>query len=90
MTKEDIKNALVYVELENIYAVGDPVRMFRVQMNDGYCMHIIGRYDELMYKTVGIIYPTDDLTQIIVCATTDIPDGAEINGGETEPDTEVM
>lgn len=72
----------------SIRAMGDPVRAYRITMEDGYWIHDPAM-GENVWKTVTFIYPTDDLTAIEIRATADLPEDAELLGG-VEPETEVM
>ena len=84
MTVEDIRAALPH--LANIEPFGNPVRVFRVTTEEGYYLKK-PTYDEMMYKTTGMIYPNEDLTTIQVVAEADLPEGAEICSGDNETET---
>jgi hypothetical protein len=77
MTVKDIQNALPH--LANIEPIGDPAFLFRVTTENGYVIKM-PMYEETVYKTVGIIYPTDDLSTIQVLAISELPEDAVING----------
>lgn len=86
MTEQDIRNALPH--LASVEPMGNPVILFRVTTESGYVIKI-PTYEELEYKTVGIIYPHFDLNTIQVLPISDLPEGYVING-ETGNDHEVM
>lgn len=86
MTEQDIRAALPH--LANVETFGDPARFFRVTTEEGYWIRTPGM-SENVWKTVTMIYPTDDLTAIQIVATEDLPEGAEMCGGTT-PEPEIM
>lgn len=45
-------------------------------------------FEPLEYKTATVLYPDDDLANVVIVAEADLPEGAEINGDEDN--TEVM
>lgn len=61
---------------------------YKVKTEEGYW---IRKPDmpENVWKTVTFIYPADDLTAIQIVATADLPEGAEMCGGE-ENEPEIM
>lgn len=63
-----------------VRAVGDPVRLYRVTMEDGYWIHKPS-FGENVWKTATSIYPDEDLTVIEIRATADLPEDAELLGG---------
>lgn len=77
MTAEIIRETLP--NLENIEQIGNPVMCFRVITKSGYVIKL-PTYEENEYKTVGIIFPTTDLSTIQVLAIGDLSDGYVING----------
>lgn len=62
-----------------IEPIGDPVVLYRVTTETSYYINT-PRLDELTYKTVTIVYPSDDMTTIKIVAEADLPEGAEILG----------
>lgn len=60
---------------------GNPVSAYRVTTEDGYYIHT-SKMAENVYKTVTFIYATDDFDAIEIVAQADLPDGAEICGGD--------
>ena len=70
-----------------IEPIGDPVFMWRITMEDGYWIHqpVFG---ENVWKTVTGIYPNEDLSTTEIRATADLPENAELCGGDN--DHEVM
>ncbi len=87
MTVQDITNALPH--LASVEPIGNPVILFRVTTESGYVIKLPS-YEELEYKTVGIIYPHFDLSTIQVIPESDLPEDAYINGGGDNPEVEVM
>jgi hypothetical protein len=68
---------------------------YRVFTEDGYYIHK-PTFGELEYKTVTMLYETDDLANVVIVAEADLPPDAIICGGEdndhevmSEPNTEV-
>lgn len=61
---------------------------YRVKTEEGYYIHK-PTFEENEYKTVTMLYETDNLANVVIVAETDLPEGAEINGGE-DNDHEVM
>lgn len=76
MTTEELR-AVPHIAL--VEPFGDPVYLFRVTMEDGYCIRT-PRLDELVYKTVTIVYPTDSIDDLVIIPTTELPEGAELCG----------
>ena len=60
---------------------GNPVYVYRVTTEDGYYIRT-PKMEENIYKTVTFIYPTDDFDAIEIVAQADLPENAEICGGE--------
>ena len=55
---------------------------YRVKTEEGYYIRK-PIFDELEYKTVTFLYETDDLSDVEIVAFDDLPEGAVINGGNT-------
>ena len=83
MTVYDIPNVTVE-------AIGNPAIGYRITANEGYYIHIDSMHEELVYKTVVGLRADFDFSTVQIVAEADLPEGAEILGGETEPETEVM
>jgi len=83
MTVEIIRATLPH--LASVEALG-PV--FRITTESGYYIKM-PLYEELEYKTVGIIMPTTDLSTVQIVAEADLPDGYVING-DTDNEPEIM
>lgn len=60
---------------------------YKVVTEEGYWIRKPD-FTENVWKTVTFIYPTDDLTAIQILATADLPEGAELCGGDN--DHEIM
>lgn len=69
--------------------IGNPVTMYRVTMEDGWCIKPPQITSET-YKTVTVLYARHDLSQTIIIPISELPDGATLLGGDTKPETEVM
>jgi hypothetical protein len=69
--------------------IGNPVRGYAVRTDEGYYIHKPS-FGENVFKTSTAIYATDDLTAIIVIPASELPEGAEIMGGNTTPETETV
>lgn len=82
MTVYDIPNVTVE-------EMGTPVRYYRIRTVAGYVIKLPS-YDENIYKTVAVLVPTYDFSTVQIIAETDLPEGAEILGGEDNNDHEVM
>ena len=61
---------------------------YRVRTNEGYYM-ACPMYGENVYKTVGTFRVSYDFSLVQIVAEADLPEGAELNGGEYN-DHEVM
>lgn len=75
-----------FEHLTIVRAVGDPVTRYHVRTEEGYYIHK-PTFEENLYKTSTIIYPTDDVDGIIIIPESELPEGAEILAGK--PNTEV-
>jgi hypothetical protein len=80
ITYEDVQ-ALPH--LAKIDTIGNNLA-WRVTTESGYVIHK-PVYGENQWKTVAMIYPSDDLSTIIICAETELGEDAEINGNTTPP-----
>lgn len=60
---------------------------YLISMEDGYWVHK-DAFGENVWKQATVIYPTDDLTAIQIVAEADLPEGAELCGGDTPTVTE--
>lgn len=74
--------------IASIRAVGS-MGAYRVQTEEGYWIHLPS-FEENVWKTITLIYPTDDLSAIQIVHESELPEGAELCGGNTEPTPEVM
>ena len=68
---------------------GNPVTAYRVTTESGYVIHT-PKMEENVYKTSTFLYATDDLSAVEILPVSELPEGAEILGGNTEPETEIM
>lgn len=60
---------------------------YLVKTDEGYCINKPA-VSETIYKTVTSIYEDDDFDSIIIIPVSELPEGAELMGGETKPETE--
>ena len=62
---------------------------YRVETEEGYWIRLPS-FEENVWKTITSIYPDEDLTAIQIVHESELPEGAELCGGNTEPTPEVM
>ena len=65
-------------------------RMFLIVADEGWYIHIPSIHDELVYKGAVGLEASFDFSTVQIVAEADLPEGAEILGGDTQPETEVM
>lgn len=87
MTVYDIENVTVV-------AVGSPAVGYRITANEGYYIHCV-EHEELSYTTIVLLRADYDFSTVQVVAEADLPEGAEIHGGNDHEvasveETEVM
>ena len=70
-----------------VRSIGDPIRMYMVQTDEGYWIHTPRMLGENTYKTVTGIYNDDDFDNIIIIHESELPEDAELAGGNN---SEVM
>lgn len=70
-------------------AIGNPVYAYAVRTEEGYYINT-PRLDANVYKTSTSIYATDDFDAIVIIPASELPEDAEILGGETKPETETI
>lgn len=71
-----------------VRALGNPVYAYLVSADEGYCIRS-ARLEENIYKKTTTIYETDDFDAIIIIPESELPEGAEILGTVTPPETEL-
>ena len=76
-------NELQNVTYETVGTIG-----YRITAVDGYCIHT-PQHEENEYATVIVVPKSYDFSTIQVIATSDLPEGAEIHGGNDEVENEV-
>lgn len=78
-------------ELQNVTyeSLGNPVVGYRIRANEGYCIHT-PQHGENEYARVIVVNAAYDFSTIQVLPIAELPEGAEIHGGETEPETETI
>lgn len=75
-----------------IEEIGSPAFMYRITSNEGWYIHL-NDSDEVSanhYKTCVILRTDYDFSIVQILPESELPEGAEILGGNTEPDHEVM
>jgi hypothetical protein len=82
MTVNDLQN----VTYESI---GNPVVCYRITANEGYCIHL-PTHEENSYARIIVVPASYDFSTIQVLPISELPEGAEIHGGETGPETETI
>jgi hypothetical protein len=75
--------------LERATPLGNPVRGYAVKTEEGYWIRVPS-FEENVWKTSTALYPTDDLANVQIVHESELPEGAELCGGNTEPEPEVM
>ena len=86
MTVYEIPN----IEHCTVRLVGDIV--YRINSNGGWYIHLNDGDEETanIYKTAVALRTDYDFSQVQIIAEADLPEGAEICGGDDEPEHEVM
>lgn len=66
--------------------------MFKIVSNEGWYIHLNDGIEDTanVWKGAVILPSTYDFSQVEIRAEADLPEGAEICGGTTEPKPEVM
>lgn len=62
---------------------------YTITANDGYCIHL-PTHAEKEYAKMITIPASYNLSKIQVLPISELPEGAEIHGGETEPEHETI
>ena len=67
-------------------------RMFRITANEGWYIHLNDGDEETAnyYKTVVALLATYPFEQVQIIPESELPEDAEISGGNTEPNPEIM
>ena len=63
--------------------------MYRIVSNEGWYIHL-PTHNELVFKTAVLLRADYDFSTVQIVAEADLPEGAEILGGDTQPETDVM
>ena len=65
---------------------------YRINSDDGWYIHLNDGIEDTanIYKTAVILSTGYDFSQVEVIAKADLPEDAEICGGDTEPKSETM
>ena len=73
-----------FEHLTILRSFGNPIYAYMVQAESGYCIRL-DLDTGTIYKTITMIYETDDFSTITVIPESEVPEGEEICGGiETE------
>lgn len=64
-------------------------RMFLIVADEGWYIHC-PEHEELVYKGAVGLRADYDFSQVQIVAEADLPEGAEILGDDTQPETEEM
>ena len=64
-------------------------RMFLIVADEGWYIHC-PEHEELVYKGAVGLRADYDFSLVQIVAEADLPEGAEILGGDDQPETEVM
>ena len=77
-------------QLQNVTyrAIGNPVAAYRITANEGYCIHLV-THAENEYAYNVAVPASYDLSTIQVLLIAELPEGAEIHGGN-DNNTEIM
>ena len=88
MTIYEIPN----IEHCNVRTIGNPVVMYRVTANEGWYIHLNDGVEdtENIWKGVVGLPVNYDFSLVEIRAEADLPECAEICGGDNEPEHEVM
>jgi hypothetical protein len=72
--------------------IGNPAVMYRITADEGWYIHYNNGVEDtaLVYRTVVAFNARLDFSIIEIVSESELPEGAEICGGNTEPDHEVM
>ena len=67
-------------------------RMYRIIANEGWYIHLNDgdETEENLYKGAVILPATYDFTHVEIVPESDLPEGAVICGGTTNPDHEIV
>ena len=88
MTIYEIPN----IEHCTVAPVGNPPVIFRVTAHEGWYIHLNDGIEDTAnyYKTFVALNATYPFEQVQIIPASELPEGAEILGGNTEPETETM
>lgn len=88
MTIYEIPN----IEHCTVTPVGNPPVIFRVTAHEGWYIHLNDGIEgsENLYKTAVALNATYPFEQVQILPESELPEGAEIWGGNTEPKPEIM
>jgi hypothetical protein len=62
-------------------------RMYRITANEGWYIHVNFEGNENIYKGAVILSATYDFTTVEIISENELPEGAEIYGATTTPET---
>lgn len=69
--------------------IGNPVFMYRITSNEGWYIHLNDGIEDTanLYKGAVVLNTAYDFTKVEIIPETELPEGAEICGGETDHET---
>jgi hypothetical protein len=76
-----------FEHLSIIRPIGDPVRVYMVQTDEGYYINVPKMNNPLLFKTATSIYADEDFDNIVILHESELPPDAELAGGNN---SEVM
>lgn len=88
MTIYEIPN----IEHCTVTPVGNPPVIFRVTALEGWYIHLNDGNEEnaMTYKTAVALISTYDFSIVQIIPESELPEGAEILGGNTDPEIETI
>ena len=77
------------IEHCTVEPIGNPPVIYRVIAHDGWYIHLNDGIEgsENVYKGAVALTPTYNFEQVEIIPESELPEGAEICGGTTEPET---
>lgn len=80
------------IEHCNVRTVGNPPIMYVITTHEGYCVRYEDGIEETanIWKTTTTIRSNENPANLVILPESELPEGAEICGGETEPEHETM
>lgn len=73
-----------------VEGIGNPAFMYRIIAHEGWYIHLNDESTENIYKGAVALRTDFDFTKVEIIPESELPEGAEILGDVTEPETEEM